>query len=242
MTPRTGTRVSSPSNPPPRFTDIARMRSGQPALALPLQNPSTRTAFFFGGNQGMTTESKQLRSLLKFPAGIAVLLALTTTTTGCEVKSPDDSAGNLEDQAELVIAEEWSDVSLISWGAKVDLDVTGHFTVSRNACFMADGGAISDKKDWNTIAGVANLVAKTEPNPSGTEDTCIENPRPRWGFDGNGELKLERGGKKPLMDAIGGKICSSVIKDPAVLDTFVKAINRMLAKAAREGCPEAPRD
>ena len=132
----------------------------------------------------------------------------------------------------VTFATGWSEINIISGGAKIDITTAGHYAISRNACAIGDYGAIGID-DWNLLAQFTNAALAAAILP---EEKCFLSPYVSRGLDGSVDIKLTSG-KRSLLTARGGEQCST-ISDQDTAKGLVDVLNRIVAKSFVESCPD----
>jgi hypothetical protein len=172
-----------------------------------------------------------------------LFLILAGLATGCAERvepsftdpasQPASEIPNTSPSPAAEIASGWNEVIITAGYAETKVDVAGHFTISRNACWIAGSGAIT-LEAWNQLVKSINLALQTDPID---EDNCFSMPETnaRWSMDGNVEVKLPRNGKRLLMERKGNDICTR-IRDLKIAKDLFKATNQLLPTAFAEDC------
>jgi hypothetical protein len=143
---------------------------------------------------------------------------------------PTDGEPTHSDQ--VVYAEGWSEALIQANYAKTVIDTTGHFSTTRNACGKDAFGVLS-VEDWNLFAKSLNEISK---EGLSSNEYCVPAPEDVSRFmDGEVELKLDQG-KKTLYQYKSYEICSN-IQNHQVSDQLLQVINKIIAHADQEDCP-----
>lgn len=171
---------------------------------------------------------------------IAVFSVLATLSLGACAKTSGDEFDDFgAGTAELVHADGWVEVAMHANYAKTQVDTAGHFETSHNGCRKEAWGAL-DLKTWNALAAATNKAIR-KPALRQEEQYCLGRPE-FWPYmDGNVELVMEDGSKRPLFENRGGEICS-LIADASVATTLLDSLHRVVWAADSEDCPTARRN
>lgn|GEM_PF-4688058 len=90
----------------------------------------------------------------------------------------------------------WREVIITSDAAEIKIDPTGHWTISRNNCWVGGYGAMT-LKEWNAFAGALNTLVAAQPL-AGEGTTCIEQGQTNRAWKGPVEVVREDGVKESL--------------------------------------------
>ena len=157
---------------------------------------------------------------------------------GFGTQSPDPPSPDAgESEKPMEYASGWTEVTLNSGYGKTTVDITGHYLVSRNACFKEEAGALS-LEIWNQFAHATNVATRTELL---TEPFCFDIEWSRYSLDGTVEIKIAASDKKRMIFEArgGGRICTPLPERVAPRQ-FLDLINRILALSQLEGCSNVP--
>lgn len=155
---------------------------------------------------------------------------------GCAENRPEGgaaSSGPGDAFAPADGADGWAEIVVTAGFADTKISPSGHFAITRNACFVDGSGALP-LEAWNALARAANAAA-TAPAGTEAESTCFPAGTGRWTMDGSVTLKLARGGERLALEARGSDVCST-LKDRSAAQALLDAVNRILPDAFTEDC------
>jgi hypothetical protein len=128
----------------------------------------------------------------------------------------------------------WREVIVTSDAAEIKFDPTGHWSISRNNCWVAGYGAMT-LTEWNAFAGAMNALVRAERLPA--EDTlCISQSSTNRSWKGPLEIVRDEGTKETLFTAEWpDRICTRLNSRSLALD-LQSALNGILPRAFSEDC------
>ena len=181
---------------------------------------------------------------------------------GCDtpqpINGPERAGFTGFPQAPVAEAVGWDELKVVTGGADVTLDSFGHYSISRNACWVAGSGALA-AIEWNQIAPILNQVAarlqqrpRPEPgaSPSPIPKTCVAVGSTARALAGTGNLRIQAGARPaeriewitPSWQAWGNEICydSDLLPSAEEATALSRSLDRWLLQAFSEDCTIAP--
>jgi len=169
----------------------------------------------------------------------AILIAMAAFNLSCDSSGNNSAAAGNGDAAspppqlaDFTYAVNWEGVVMQANYAKTKIDTAAHFTTDRNACGKDAYGSL-DTTTWNTISKDINAIILTAP----LDDKnlfCVPYPD-HYKMDGNVSVELGGGKMRDLFSNVGGQICST-IRDPALSNDLLDALNTVVLRADKEDC------
>lgn len=153
-----------------------------------------------------------------------------------EIPSPStpDGASAPDPALEFVDSSGWKELIVTSDYAEIKFDPSGHWTISRNNCWVAGYGALT-LQEWNSLARPLNQLLRPETGRL-TDELCFPEGEGTKALSGTVELMPANGPKVTVLSQrYPSEICTLWNERSAAI-SLRKALDQILPRAFAEDC------
>jgi hypothetical protein len=187
----------------------------------------------------MNSFSLAQRSLVVTVLSIFSLTACGQTRTQSISSEPSPPPPALPEGAppSSLPAEErdpWREIKITSDYAEIKIDPSGHYSISRNNCWVAGYGAIS-QVDWEFLETQLSDITRKNRQVS-EQEKCFEHGSRARALKGPVELSFENGVKLNLITFQYPNLLCSQHYPVESIQSFARALDSILPQAFAEDC------